>query len=139
MNREEILAMDSTELRIEVAEKIFHAKVIGKDGSNPPEFLLVGDKGAGWMPLSGKRWQSAEWYFSEEAAWNDCPEYGESISAAWEVMDKFDDITVNRYKNIDGEYRVSCHIKKSLFKQFDSNEETAPLAICRCALLAAEG
>jgi hypothetical protein len=146
VKREEILAMDTTELRIAVAEKVFHAKVIGKDGANPPQFLLVGDKGNGWSPLSGRRWQDAHWHYSEESAWNDCPEYGESISAAWEVIEKlksnYEHVTVNNATEksigvLNGEAEIGwwhCN-----FRSEESNfayAKTAQEAICKAALLA---
>lgn len=90
LTREQVLAMEPLELRIEVAQHIFQAKVIRKEEC-PDSRLLIGYFGyKAWQPLSGKRWQDASWRNSDEKAWLDCPRYGEDISATWTMQSVLD-------------------------------------------------
>lgn len=133
MTREEILAMDTDELSIAVAETIFKAKVIGKE-NDPNAKLLIGWYGEkAWKPMRGS-WTSADWSPSEEIAWLDCPRFAEDISAAWEVADSFNDIVVRKYETMGGDFRYVCSIVNGGVNTVDA-EDTAPLAICRAALL----
>lgn len=92
LTRDQVLAMEPMEVGLAVAEHIFKAKVIGKEGC-PESRLLIGHFGYNsWQPLSGERWQNASWRNSDERAWLDCPRYGESISAAWEVEEKIKEL-----------------------------------------------
>jgi len=66
----------------------------------------------------------------------DTPAYSTDISAAWEVVEKMGNVD----KLHDVELRTSirgwiCNIFNS-FDSFEVNADTAPLAICRAALLA---
>lgn len=140
--REQVMVMESLELGLVVAETIFKAKVIGKEGCSESK-LLIGFFGyKAWQPLSGERWQSASWRNSEERAWLDCPRYGDEIVATWEVF--------NYFKNLDARIEVSWDpIKKQARCLIDANgvagitntdvtSDTVELAICRAAVLSVQ-
>ncbi|MEK4880151.1 hypothetical protein D3C76_1409530 [compost metagenome] len=134
LTREEILAMEPIELGPVVAEHVFKAKVIGKE--NFPELsLLIGWFGKeAWKPMKGT-WRNAEWRNSEEKAWLDCPRFGEDISAAWEVLEKFKQYTVMKAAGWGKEY--DCRIWVGITgDQWSVQAKTAPEAICKAALLA---
>ena len=72
------------------------------------------------------------------------PPYSTSIAEAWLVVEKFDTWEVHRwydpkYKRYDGDFYVSCYLTKHDPEMFgEATADTAPLAICRAALKAAE-
>ena len=71
---------------------------------------------------------------SEEEAWADCPEFSTDIAAAWEVWDYLK----NKYHELilswcDDMYDLLVCDSKGHYL-FSSEADTAPLAICRCAL-----
>ncbi len=139
MTREEIFAMDINELSLAVAEKVFQAKIIGKE-DDPNAKLLIGWYGVkAWQPMRSS-WTSAHWSPSEEIAWMDCPRFSEDISAAWKVVD----IVQEKY-TLD--FSLNRHIHQfemmwiSRFYDFDIDpirvvSDTAPKSICKAALLA---
>ena len=82
-----------------------------------------------------------EWHRSQEIGeWEYCgPNYSTDISAAWEVLGKFQ----LRLENVgygDKKYHVIIHKfdEDGEFSEFDSFAETAPHAICIASLLAME-
>jgi hypothetical protein len=62
--------------------------------------------------------------------------YSTDISAAWEVVEKFDEITIRRYETIGNESRFVCRIQVNHHTQVTNCAKTAPEAICKAALLA---
>lgn len=139
LTREEILEMDVDELNLAVAEKIFQAKVIGKE-NDPNAKLLIGWFGyKAWQPMRST-WTSAVWSPSEEIAWLDCPKFAEEIEEAWKVVD----IVQEKYLL---DFSLNRHVQQfemqwiSRFYDFDIDpirvvRSTAPESICRAALLA---
>ncbi len=69
---------------------------------------------------------------SEEEAWADCPEFSTDIAAAWEVLNKFTHKKpcINYLNDLWNPVGWHCHIDGHHAEGCD----TAPLAICRCAL-----
>lgn len=140
LTREKVLMMEPLELGLVVAEHIFKAKVIGKEGCSESK-LLVGHFGyQAWQPLSGERWQSASWRNTNEKAWLDCPRYGEEISAAWEVFKLFKDRGVRievSWNPIKKQARCLIDANGIVgIKNTDITSDTEELAICRAAVLA---
>lgn len=81
-----------------------------------------------------------EWHRSQEIGpWEYCgPHYSTDISAAWEVVKQFDNMTFRRMREADRHIRHFAYIWLS-----DTDDthvmckaETMPEAICKCALLA---
>jgi hypothetical protein len=146
MTKEQILAMEPAELNIAVAEEIFNAKVISKEG-DPEAKLLIGWYGKdAWKPMRHS-WRTAVWHRSEESAWLDCPKFGEDISAAWEVVEKvqgFSNIDIELFQDarIDGRIRIECdENKEEILLPFGKAQNAGfpkivTEAICKAALLA---
>lgn len=138
MNREEIMKMELTELSLAVADKIFQAKICDSE-KYPGAKLLIGCFGEkAWKPLKGE-WRTAEWKQSEESAWLDCPKYAEDISAAWEVVERFQESHL--YTDIRTcadfyEVWITDHANDKKTETFASPK--LPEAICKAALLAME-
>jgi hypothetical protein len=140
MSRDEVLSMDVQEIKIAVAEHIFKAQVITKQ-NEPDSFLLVG-----YMPevkpLDGTKWQFAKWRTSEERAWEDCPNFGEDVSAAWKVLGtRQHDYYIKRSDNgmfeVVMDYVIPAEEGKREFRGFKKViAQSAPEAISKCALLA---
>ena len=86
---------------------------------------------------------------SEEEAWNDCPEFSTDIAAAWEVVERMP-IPFKLEKCWEKAYQIGpegwsacwctdadcegCNENSRCTNGDDAWAETAPLAICRCAL-----
>lgn len=126
--RDKILAMEPAELSLAVAEVIFKAKVWRND-RDPDARLLVGEIRGSLNPLVGK-WRNAQWTNSDERAWLDCPKYAEDMSAAWDVMEHLNPLYNLELGNTTGGWNLF------IFGSENIDAETAPVAICKAALLA---
>jgi len=128
--REEIMNMDGQALNRAVAEQVMGYTIYhyDKDYEENCYFMLMNDEFDPVEPLDGRR-------KTEEEAWNDCPDFSGSISAAWEVVEKIGETWEVKVFNRNG---WTCYISSSLDEGYNYREtgDTAPLAICRTALLA---
>lgn len=78
--------------------------------------------------------ESVDWWVNGLPS--ECPDYSTDISAAWQVVEKFYSMTFDRWSN-GKEFR--CYLVTARDgKNCDGMAvaDTAPLAICRAALLA---
>lgn len=64
-----------------------------------------------------------------------CPEYTSDIYAAWEIVEKSTSFELSQPQAYDDKTWF-CSISFKNTHSFDGKAETAPLAICRAALLA---
>ena len=93
---------------------------------------LVAEKVMGW--ISGN---SATVTTTGDVKWFETPAYSTSISAAWEVVEKFEDSEV--FRNDDDNGPIEWHCRLGYWKTGILGHgiaPTAPLAICRAALKA---
>lgn len=80
---------------------------------------------------------------TEIGAWDDCPKFTEDISSAFEVFEKvLKGFTTGGISENKGGY--ACWFMNSYGDDtpdhvIDAEEDTAPLAICKAALLSLEG
>ncbi|MDF2814464.1 MAG: hypothetical protein K0Q81_664 [Paenibacillus sp.] len=62
------------------------------------------------------------------------PFYSTDITAAWEIIGKFDEISVRKYQTVSPGFRYICRIDID-GEDVIANGLTAPEAICKAALL----
>ncbi|MHA7967713.1 BC1872 family protein [Paenibacillus sp. CAU 1782] len=70
--------------------------------------------------------------------WSPIPEYSTDISAAWEVVEKCNEVKVKRYETMGG-HCYFCKIEVESTEGWDEvieTGDTAPEAICKAALIA---
>jgi len=119
MTREQILALPpGRELDALVAEKVMGQK----------------------LPLgpSEEARSVGPWFHGEGAV---CPSYSTDIAAAWQVVEKFQQTGLAVFSFWTGQYpgytaNLNCETADGKWRYFTADADTAPLAICRAALLA---
>jgi hypothetical protein len=92
---------------------------------------LVAEKIMGWKVEYGELGHE---HFTENGEIKFLPFYSTNISDAWEVVEKFDDISVSKDKK-----EFLCEIvvfNGNIGRVYEAYAETAPLAICLAALKA---
>lgn len=109
-----------------VAEKVFHSKPCDKWKRLSTISMVKFDEcehGSCFPPMEGP------------------PKYSTSISAAWEVVEKFDSFSIihNAFYKKLGEEFIVCELTRYEPEAYaEGRADTAPLAICRAALSAGE-
>jgi hypothetical protein len=141
LTREQINAMEPTELSLAVAEHIFQAKTIGSENI-PNVRLLVGHFGfEAWKPMKGN-WNNALWRRTDEEAWLDCPRYAEDISSAFEVVEKLQEhhkyvdirTCADHYEVWITDWSRGVGTEEEVITQTIAHP-SLPFAISKCALL----
>ena len=102
-----------------VAEKIFNWIHSGRF------FLPPSDP-----PATKDNWAAI---YAEKGRPNWLPYYSTSISAAWEVVEKMERFQITQYPK--GKYYAGAGDPDEEGWEFDAEAPTAPLAICRVALM----
>lgn len=148
MTREEIEQMPAgRELDRLIAEKVLGLSVYhyDKDHADNCYFMLMDTEGD--PVLFTGRHRDAE-RKTEAAAWGDCPAYSTDIAAAWEVLMEMKDRRRRYATSRHGFAMSEALIERpegewvTVFKcqiggrENRGYEDTAPLAICKAALLA---
>jgi hypothetical protein len=86
-------------------------------------------------PFGGTRWPCSDHQRLGDGFSTDPPPYSTDIAAAWEVVDKFPIVGVNKIQdNKRGLQYRECIIRNTNGIKFHSTASTAPLAICLAAL-----
>lgn len=115
LSREEILAMPAgRELDALVAEKVMGLDIVSNGLKYEPRYYL---------PEYERTYHRA------------VPVYSTDISAAWEVAEKFGEMSVRKYQTMSLGYRWVCRIYVNE-EDVIANGLTAPEAICKSALIA---
>jgi hypothetical protein len=72
---------------------------------------------------------------NERGKYKSVPNFSTEISAAWEVLEKFEEYEIRKYVSAANEFMFECNIviKEKKVYAIDKNKE---LAICKCAILA---
>jgi len=91
-------------------------------------FLGEPDRYANWLEKWDGKEEMPNYSQSEEYEW---PEYSTDIAAAWQVVEKFPGVTIQHNPDTN---RWHVYLRKVEGGYADA--DTAPLAICRAALLA---
>lgn len=111
LERKKILAMEPRELDVLVQKNVFKSEVFE-------------------IP--------AGWAYKTDESWNFIPYYSSSISAAWEVMEKFPISVVKRVEVFVGNVTVNVTLYPSTgsCKDYTASSNSFALSACRAALLA---
>ena len=138
MNREQILKMEAGRkmdalVAIKVMEKVFHPRVHSLYWDELPSMIVDSPDRI--------KYPAADEY----CMWGNCPHYSTDISAAWEILYELENSKreilseivragVEEYK--DMRWDVVLRECVNPWRRYIATENTAPLAICRAALLA---